>query len=201
MRGKEEMTEKEKMLAGEWYKSGDEELAKERLLAKEFVYEYNVMKPSDKVGHHQLLKQLLGSCGTYCTIEQPFHCDYGKNIEIGETFFANYNCVMLDCAKITIGSNVLMGPNVSLYAASHPLHGDNRRGDLENAFPITIGNDVWVGGSVTILGNVTVGNNVIIAAGSVVTKDIPNDVVVAGNPAKIIRYLTEKDILAEGIEV
>ena len=124
-------------------------------------------------------------------IEQPFYCDYGYNIEIGENFYSNHNLTILDCAKVMFGDNVLIGPNCSFYTAEHPLDSKTRTKGLEYAHQIKIGNNVWIGGNVTVLSGVTVGNNVVIAAGAVVTKDIPSDVVIAGVPAKIIKRINQ----------
>ena len=126
-------------------------------------------------------------------IEQPFRCDYGKNIEVGNNFFANYNCVILDVAKVTIGENVMFAPNVSIYTAGHPIHPESRNSGYEYGIPVTIGNNVWVGGNVVITPGVTIGNNVVIGAGSVVTKDIPDNVIAVGNPCRVIREITEED--------
>lgn len=123
----------------------------------------------------------------------PFHCDYGKNIEVGENFFANYNCIILDVAKVTIGKNVMFAPNVSIYTAGHPIHPDSRNSGYEYGIPVTIGDNVWIGGSVVINPGVTIGNNVVIGSGSVVTKDIPDNVIAVGNPCRVIREITEED--------
>ena len=123
----------------------------------------------------------------------PFRCDYGWNIEIGENFFANYNLTILDVGKVTIGNNVMMGPNVSIYAAGHPIHPETRNTGYEHGLPITIGDNVWIGGNVVILPGVTIGNNVVIGAGSVVSKDIPDDVIAVGSPCKVAREITEED--------
>lgn len=124
---------------------------------------------------------------------QPFHCDYGYNIEIGENFFANYNCVILDGAKVTFGDNVFIAPNCSFYTAGHPIDVLQRNQGLEYALPIKIGNNVWIGGNVTVLPGVTIGDNTVIGAGSLVNKDIPSNVVAAGNPCRVIREITENN--------
>ncbi len=126
-------------------------------------------------------------------IEAPFHCDYGKNIEVGDFFFVNYNCVILDVGKVTIGNNVQFAPNVSLYTAGHPIHPDSRNSGYEYGIGITIGNNVWLGGNVVVNPGVHIGNNVVVGSGSVVTKDIPDNVVAVGNPCRIIRKITEED--------
>ena len=126
-------------------------------------------------------------------MEPPIHFDYGKNTEVGENFFANFNTVILDVAKVTIGNNVMFAPNVSIYTAGHPVHPDSRNSGYEYGIPVTIGDNVWIGGSSTVLPGVTIGNNVVIGAGSVVTKDVPDNVIAAGNPCRVIRTITEED--------
>lgn len=186
-------SEKEKMLSGELYKSFDAELLAERQRAKEIVFRYNSLQPSMIEERNELLKSLFGSVKGNFFIEPPFRCDYGCNIEIGENFYANYNLVIIDCAKVTIGANVLIGPNVGIYTAGHPLHFELRYEEWEFARPITIGDNVWIGGNVVLNPGVTIGKNSVIGSGSVVTKDVPANVVAAGNPCKVIREITEKD--------
>ena len=181
------MTEKEKMLKGEFYNPLDSELINERIKCKLLCQEYNRLKYVDIENREKILKQILGKTKGKFFVEQPFICDYGYNIKIGENFYSNHNLTILDCAKVIFGDNVLVGPNCSFYTAEHPLDYEARNKGLEFAHPIKIGNNVWIGGSVTILSGVTVGNNVVIGAGSVVTKDIPDDCVVAGVPAKKIK--------------
>ena len=183
------MTEKEKMLMGELYNSLDAELFDTRQYAKEIVYKFNSLKPDKVEKRMKLMKNFLGACGENAFIEPPFRCDYGCNIELGENFYANYNLTILDCAKVKIGSNVMIGPNVALYTAGHPLERETRRSGLEYAYPITIGNDVWIGGNVVILPGVTIGDGAVIGAGSVVTKDVPPEVLAAGNPCCVIREI------------
>lgn len=182
------MTEKEKMLAGLNYDAGDPELAKGRAIAKRISRELSVAdRESDE--YELLLKELIGEWGEGSWIEAPFYCDYGYNISLGKKFYANMNVVMLDCAKITIGDNVLVGPFCGFYTATHPIEPDGRLAGLESAKPITIGNNVWIGGHVVINPGVTIGDNSVIGSGSVVTKDIPPGVVAAGNPCKVIREI------------
>ncbi len=188
-------TEKEKMLAGKPYISGDSFIVRERILAKDLAFDYNNTRPSDIEKRRSIIKQLFGKTGERFSIEQPFHCDYGYNIEVGEDFFANYNCVILDCAKVTIGNNVMLAPNVAIYTAGHPLHYEPRNKEIEYAFPVTIGNNVWIGGNVVINPGVTIGDNTVIGSGSVVTKDIPANVVAVGNPCKVLKQITEEDKL------
>lgn len=190
---KEKMTEKEKMLKGKLYRAYDEELTSERRRAKELTFEYNNLPPGEIHKRNEIIKKLFGKIGENFVIEQPFRCDYGYNIFVGENFYTNYNCVILDCARVTIGDNVLFGPNVSLFTAGHPVHFEPREEGLEYAFPITIGNNVWIGGGAIINPGITIGDNVVIGSGSVVTKDIPNNSIAVGNPCKVIRNITDAD--------
>lgn len=187
------MTEKEKMLAGKPYLAFGEELLRERQHAKVLVHELNQLHPLELDKRHNILKQLLGKTGEKFFVEPPFRCDYGYNIEIGENFYSNYNCTILDCAKVKIGDNVLFAPNVSLFTAGHPIHPQPRNQELEYAFPITIGNNVWICGNVVINPGVTIGDNCVVGSGSVVTKDIPANSIAAGNPCKVIREITDED--------
>lgn len=188
------MTEKEKMLCGAPYLAFGEELTAERLHAKEVVFEFNNLPPGAIEKRHELLRGLFGSVGERFYIEPPFRCDYGYNIHWGMGSYANYNLVILDCARVTIGDQVLMGPNVSLYTAGHPLDPVMRAQDIEFAKPITIGNRVWIGGGATINPGVTIGENTVIGAGSVVTRDIPANVVAVGNPCRVLRPITAEEI-------
>ena len=184
------MTEKEKMLNGELYiPDNDEVLFNERIKCKTLCYQFNNLSPDKLEERKNLIKKIIGKTGDKYWIEQPFICDYGYNIEIGENFYSNHNLTILDCAKVIFGENVFIGPNVSFYTAEHSIDYEKRNKGLEYARPITVGNNVWIGGGVNILSNVKIGNNVVIGAGSVVTKDIPDNVVVAGNPARIIKEL------------
>lgn len=141
----------------------------------------------------ELLKTLFGKTGERLWIEQPFHCDYGWNIELGEHFYANYNLTILDVGKVTIGKNVMCAPNVAIYTAGHPVHPQSRSSGYEYGIPVTIGDNVWIGGNAVILPGVTIGSNAVIGAGSVVTRDIPDNVIAAGNPCRVIREITEAD--------
>lgn len=183
------MSEKEKMLAGVLYDSTVDELSNERLKAKNLCYEYNLLKPDEFDKKKELLKNLLGKVGKNYIIEPNFYCDYGYNIELGENFYSNHNLVILDCAKVTFGDNVFIGPNCGFYTAQHPIDPIERNKLLEYAKPITIGSNVWIGGSVTILSGVTIGDNCTIGAGSVVVKDIPANSVALGNPCKVIKKI------------
>ena len=182
------MTEKEKMLAGEVYDATDPELIGELMATREVLYEYNTLRPSECKRMKEILKGLLGHVGdNNFLINQPFRCDYGKQISIGKRFFANFNFVVLDEAHVTIGDDCFIGPNVSIYTACHSTDPVERNSRREWAKPVIIGNNVWIGGSVTILPGVTIGDNVTIGAGSVVTRDIPSNSVAVGNPCKVIK--------------
>ncbi|AUS26551.1 MULTISPECIES: sugar O-acetyltransferase [Paenibacillus] len=188
------MTEKEKSQLGLLYNANyDEELIEERLYAKGLCYEYNQLHPRNMEERETLIKTLLGKTTDRFLIEQPFVCDYGYNIEIGENFYSNHNTVMLDGAKIVFGDNVFVAPNCGFYTAGHPLDVEQRNEGLEIVFPITVGNNVWIGGNVCVLAGVTIRDDSIIGAGSVVTKDIPSGVIAAGSPCKVIRKITEDD--------
>lgn len=188
------MREKEKMLKGLPYQPWEQELKKDRERAKDLLFELNSLKPSLRKERKELLKKLLDVAGDF-HIESPFQCDYGYNIHIGENFYANHNCVILDGASVSIGDNVLFAPNVAVYTAGHPIHHELRNEGIEYACGVTISDNVWVGGNVVINPGVTIGKNVVIASGSIVTKDIPDNVLIAGNPARILREITEADRL------
>jgi len=181
------MTEKEKMINGEYYLASDEQLVKEREYAKDLCFELNNIKSSDKKKRLQIIKKLFGKAGENVWIEPSFYCDYGYNISVGDNFYSNHNLIILDVNKVTIGENVLIGPNAGIYTAGHPIDYANRNRQLEYGKPIIIGNDVWIGGNAVILPGVTIGDNTVIGSGSVVTRDIPPNVVAVGNPCKVIR--------------
>jgi maltose O-acetyltransferase len=184
------MTEKEKMLSGMVYSAIDDQLLKELNEVKEIIHEYNALKPSQTLRRFQILKDLLGHVADdEIIVNQPFYCDYGKQIRVGKRFFANFNLTILDEASVTIGDDCFIGPNVSIYTACHSTDPVERNTRREWAEPVTIGDNVWIGGSVTILPGVTIGSNVTIGAGSVVTRDIPDNVVAVGNPCKVIKNL------------
>ena len=184
------MTEKEKMLSGMVYSAIDDQLLKELNEVKEIIHEYNSLKPSQTLRRFQILKDLLGHVADdEIIVNQPFYCDYGKQIRVGKRFFANFNLTVLDEARVTIGDDCFIGPNVSIYTACHSTDPVERNTRREWAEPVTIGDNVWIGGSVTILPGVTIGSNVTIGAGSVVTRDIPDNVVAVGNPCKVIKNL------------
>lgn len=171
----------------------DEAVMEEQRVTRKLVHEFNTTDPSDFETLGKLAAKIVKSDSDSVAIMPPFYCDYGFHIEVGENFFANYNCTILDVGKVTIGNNVLFAPNVSIYTAGHPVHPLARNTALEYGIPVTIGDNVWVGGNVVINPGVTIGDNVVIGAGSVVTKDIPANTIAAGNPCRIIREITEED--------
>ena len=187
------MTQKERMLANLPYKAWMDGLSEERLENKKRIYQYNHLPPEQWNEQVDLLKRILGKTGDEVYIEPPFHCDYGYNIEVGENFYANYNLVILDVGKVRIGKNVMFAPNVSIYTAGHPVHPDSRNSGYEYGIDITIGDNVWIGGNVCVLPGVKIGDNVVIGAGSVVTKDLPDNVIAVGNPCRVIRKITKED--------
>ncbi|MFA8433563.1 MAG: sugar O-acetyltransferase [Marinifilaceae bacterium] len=184
-------TEKEKMLSGELYDAADTELSNERLKARLLLKELNNTREDEKEKRAEILKNLLPNTQADLWIQPPFYCDYGTNIIIGDKVYFNFNCVVLDVMQVTIGSRTMFGPNVQIYTATHPVNFKQRATGLEYAKPITIGEDVWIGGSAVICPGVTIGDRTVIGAGSVVTKDLPSDVFAAGNPCKVIRELEQ----------
>lgn len=182
------MTEKEKMLSGMFYNPNDEELFADRLRAKKLCKRFNEMEPDKFEEREALLKELFQT-ENECYIEPNFFCDYGYNIEIGSNFYANHNCTMLDVNKIKIGNNVMFAPNVQVYTATHPLSAEERISGKEMGYAIEIGDNVWIGGGSIICPGVKIGKSTTIGAGSVVTKDIPDNVVAAGNPCRVIKEL------------
>ena len=183
-------TEKEKMLDGELYDPSDKQLADERMRTRLLIKELNDTREDQTEERVRVLQALIPHAGEGLWLQPPFYCDYGSNIMIGEKVFFNFNCVVLDVTYVKIGSRTLFGPNVQIYTATHPVDYQERSSGLEFAKPISIGEDVWVGGSAIICPGVTIGDRTIIGAGSVVTRDIPSGVFAAGNPCKVIRELT-----------
>ncbi|WP_141439849.1 sugar O-acetyltransferase [Vreelandella titanicae] len=181
-------SEKDKMLAGELYNPTDPVLLKEREETRRKVREYNQTLETD-AQRLKALKDLFGSTGKYLYVEPNIRLDYGHNIYVGENFFANFDCTLLDVCEIRFGDNCMLGPNVQIYTATHPLDPHERNAGKEYAKPITFGDNVWIGGGAIINPGVTVGHNVVIASGAVVTKAVPDNVVVGGNPAKIIKTI------------
>ena len=170
----------------------DESVMEEQKPARKLTQALNTIDRSDFDGIRRIVKELLGKSDE-AFINPPFYCDYGSHIEVGKNFFANYNCTILDVAKVIIGDNCQFAPNVSVYTAGHPVHPDTRNTGYEYGISVTIGDNVWVGGNTVICPGVHIGNNAVIAAGSVVTRDIPDNVVAAGNPCRVIREITEAD--------
>lgn len=190
------LSEKERMISGYPYVPGDKQLCDERTKARKLTNKYNALEVDDEKARQKILDELLNSacCGKKLFIESPFRVDYGYNLTFGNNLQVNFDCVFLDCAPITIGDNCLMAPGVHIYAATHPLSAKYRQDNdeyYELAFPVKIGNNVWIGGKAIICPGVTIGDNVVIGAGAVVVKDVPSNVVVAGNPAKVIRIMNE----------
>ena len=182
-------TMQERMLAGELYDPFDPMLVEMNFRAQELCVAFNNAPPRAVQAQQSLLSQLFGVIGADCVIRAPFHCDYGANIFCGDRVFINHGCTILDCNTVHIGDRVLLGPNVQLYAATHPLEVDQRKEGWEFALPIEIGSDVWIGGSAVVCPGVTIGSGSTIGAGSIVVKDIPAGVVAVGNPCKVVRQL------------
>lgn len=183
------MSEKQKMLAGEFYSPTDKELVEAHNRAQRLSRLFNATSEEQEDYRLELLKELFGATGEKFYIKPSFHCDYGSNIHLGENFYANFDCVILDVCKVTFGKNCMLGPRVCIYTATHPIEAEKRNSGLEFGKPVTIGDNVWLGGSSVINPGVTIGNNVVVASGSVVTKNVPDNVVVGGNPAKIIKEI------------
>ena len=188
------MTEKEKRDLGLIYDANyDKALTDEMIHTQDLCFEYNSMKPGDS-RRDALIRSLLGKAGENITIRSPFYCDYGYNIEVGDNFFTNFNTTILDGAKVTFGDNVFIAPNCGFYTAGHPIDFPRRNAGLEYAWPITVGDNVWIGAGVQVMPGVTIGSNVVIGAGSIVTKDIPDNVVAVGNPCKVMREITSEEL-------
>ncbi|PLT32845.1 sugar O-acetyltransferase [Bacillus sp. V5-8f] len=171
-----------------YYERGTDELRLKNIIAHKLVQEFNNCPIEDSERKEEIIKEVFGSVGINPSIEHNFHCDLGYNIHVGDNFYAGYNCTILDMAEVRIGDNCMIGPNVGLYTAGHSIEPKDRH-KSGYAIPIKIGNDVWIGGSCVILPGITIGDNSIIAAGSVVTKDVPTNSIVAGNPAKILKNI------------
>jgi maltose O-acetyltransferase len=180
---------KELMLAGELYIADDPELAVDSRRAQALTHRYNTMDPNDRDGRHAILRELLGAFGEGSELRPPFRCDYGYQTFVGARSFANFGLVVLDVARVTIGDDVQMGPNVQLLTATHPLEPGPRRDRWESARPITVGDNAWLGGGVIVGPGVTIGANTVVGAGAVVTRDLPPDVLAVGVPARVIRRL------------
>lgn len=183
------MTEKEKMIAGELYNPLDPQLIGDRLKARMLLKQLNDLPENEEQQRRKVLKELIPNAAYDLWLQPPFYCDYGYNLIIGEKVFFNFNCVVLDVCLVVIGSRTLIGPNVQIYTATHPLNHVERASGLELAKPITVGEDVWLGGSAVLCPGISIGDRSVIGAGSVVTKPIPADVFAAGNPCRVIRAL------------
>jgi maltose O-acetyltransferase len=188
------MTEKEKSKRGLLYNANfDEELIKERAFCKDLCHQYNQIKYSDVEKRNEIIKKIIKNHKGNILIEQPFWCDYGYNIELGENFYSNHHLEILYDAEVKLGNNVFIGPNCGFYTAGHPTNVNQRNEGLEYAHPISVGNNVWIGGSVVVLPGVFIGDNSIIGAGSVVTKDIPENVIAVGNPCRVIKEIFREE--------
>ncbi len=180
------MTEREKMLRGEFYNPLDEELVQMRLNARLITESYNLTSAREAEKREQMIRQLFGAAGNSVYVEPVFQCDFGCNIYVGDKFYMNYNCVILDVAEVRIGENCMIAPMVGIYTATHPVDPVQRNRGLEYAKPVTIGNSCWIGASAVINPGVCLGDNVVVASGAIVTKSFGSNVVIGGNPAKII---------------
>lgn len=188
------MTEREKAAAGYLYDANyDQTLLKERDRCKDLCHAFNACLPSDTDNQQRIMKQILGKINGEFTIISPFWCDYGYNISVGEDFFSNHNCIILDGAPVTFGDHVFIAPNCCFSTATHPVDVQQRNQGLEIALPITVGDNVWFGAGVTVLPGITIGSNTVIGAGSVVNRDIPEGMIAVGNPCKVLRKITEAD--------
>ncbi len=191
-------TEKEKMLAGDFYDALDPELVKERERARDLCRDLNTTREQEQEARRQILIELFGSGGDSVWMQPPFYCDYGSNIYLGKRVYFNFNCVVLDVCEVRIGDFTFFGPAVQIYTGTHPMNAALRR-TQELGKPVTIGSDVWVGGGAIICPGITIGSKTVIGAGSVVTKDIPENVIAAGNPCRIIREISENDDLPSDV--
>ena len=189
----EKMTQRERMMRGLPYRASDGELAALHMETVKKIHDYNSWRPEDVDGKDRLIRDLLGKTGKSVYVEAPFYCDYGFNIQVGENFYSNFNLTILDVNQVIIGDNVMFAPNVSIYTAGHPIHPASRNSGYEYGIPVRIGNNVWLGGNVVVVPGVTIGNDVVVGAGSVVTRDLPDRVIAAGNPCRVIREITEAD--------
>ena len=185
--------ELERMISGLLYDASNKELTRARSQCRNLLDTFNSLPFSAKTERNTVISELFGRIGNNISINKPFYCDYGFNIEVGDNFYANFDCIILDVCPVVIGNNVFLGPRVSILTASHPLDKDVRNTTLELGKKVVIGSDVWIGGSVVINPGVIIGDNVVIGSGSVVTKDIPSNTIAAGNPCKVLRSITDSD--------
>lgn len=188
------MTELQKCNSGLWYHTESTGLSVKHLAASDLCAKFNRTRPSNIKKRQRLLRRILGRMGNDCYIEPSLQCSYGFNLDVGDHFFANSNCFFMDDAKITFGDHVFIGPNCAFYTAQHPIHPVQRNRKIERALPILVGNNVWFGGNCVVLPGVKIGSNTVIGAGSVVTKDIPDNVVAVGNPCRVLRNITGADL-------
>jgi len=184
---------RDRMLAGDLYLADDPQLTDENRRAMALVERYNASPASDGDLRRRILTDLLGSLGEGTEVRAPFYCDYGYQICVGARTFVNFGLIVLDVARVTIGDDVQIGPRVQLLTATHPLHAESRRSKWESAAPLTIGDNVWLGGGVIVCPGVTIGENTVVAAGAVVTRDLPPDMLAMGTPARVVRSLTVAD--------
>ncbi|HIW84445.1 MAG TPA: sugar O-acetyltransferase [Candidatus Dorea gallistercoris] len=188
------MTDKELMLKGELYDPvGDPQLKEDFMRARRLTRIFNSLTEEEMERRIEVIKELFGGTGEHVHVEQTFHCDYGSHIYVGEYFYANYDCTIIDVCEVRIGDNVMLAPKVGIYTAGHPLDAGVRNDGLEFGAPVTIGDNVWIGGSAVINPGVTIGDNVVIGSGAVVTKDIPDNVIAVGNPCRVLREITQED--------
>lgn len=185
------MTELNKLENGDWYYFLDDEVVRRKARAAKLCQEFNALPATDSVAQTDKIKEIIGSYGKNISVQSRFNCDNGQNIHVGDNFLSNYNLTILDIAPVNIGNNVMIGPNVDIYTVNHPMAAQGRRDYLAKGFLVSIGNDVWIGGKVTITPGVSIGNNVVVAAGAVVTKDVPDNVLVGGVPARVLKELAE----------
>ncbi len=191
MNNNDSLSARQLMLDGQWYDATDSQLVDERRRCQQQCFEINALPPAQADERNRRIAALLGRAGDNLEVVAPFNCDYGCNITVGDGFFANFNLVILDEARVTFGHHVFVGPNCSFYTAIHPLDSQRRNRGIERSAPITVGDNVWFGGNVTVLPGVTIGSGSVIGAGSVVTRDIPDHVVAVGNPCRVLRTIDE----------
>lgn len=195
---KDSMNSMELMRKGEWHYGIVPEIGAALAVAEELCHELNILSPSRREERAAIIRKLLGKTGERFIIHSPFRCDFGSNISIGEDFVGNYNLTILDEGEVTIGDNVFIGPNVSIYTVVHALDATQRNAGVMRSRPVTIGSNVWIGGNVVVLPGVVIGDNSVVGAGSVVTRDVPPSVLAAGNPCRVLRAITDADCLTDG---